>query len=185
MALHEWLWILSQPALAWLKVRYYAEVLVCSRTFNMRKYVSLSLPLYGYLLVVVEFSYCDGWGRELAEVPWQVPGSRFVTLILYLAWWRSLVQLADQCVRLQLCVPVVASRRLGYVRAKSCFGLEILNSVLVILNSVLVIALRRTGHLSSWHFSDTSFEPMWGIGEWGRGWLLPVNFEFVCYVESD
>jgi hypothetical protein len=73
---------------------------------------------------------------------------------------------------------VVASRRLGYVRAKSCFGL-------VNLNSVLVLVLRHTGRLSSWHFSDTSFDTMWGIGEWGRGWLLPVNFEFVCYVESD
>jgi hypothetical protein len=67
---------------------------------------------------------------------------------------------------------------IGYVKTKSCFGLEI-------LNSVLVIVFRHTGRLSPWHFSDTSFEPMWGIGEWGRGWLLPVNFGLVCYVESD
>jgi hypothetical protein len=36
--------VLSQPALAWLKVRYYEEVVVCSRTFDVRKYLSLSLP---------------------------------------------------------------------------------------------------------------------------------------------
>jgi hypothetical protein len=36
--------MVSQPALAWLKVRYYAEVLVCSRTFDGRKYLSLFLP---------------------------------------------------------------------------------------------------------------------------------------------
>jgi hypothetical protein len=59
---------LSQPALAWLKVRYYAEVLVCSRTFGMGKYPSLSLPLYGYLLVIGGISYSGRRGRELAEV---------------------------------------------------------------------------------------------------------------------
>jgi hypothetical protein len=31
--------MMSQPALAWLKVRYYAEVLVCLRTFNGSKYL--------------------------------------------------------------------------------------------------------------------------------------------------
>jgi hypothetical protein len=36
---------MSQPALAWPKVRYYVEVLVCSRTFDVRKYLSLSLWL--------------------------------------------------------------------------------------------------------------------------------------------
>jgi hypothetical protein len=65
-----------------------------------------------------------------------------------------------------------SKRALGYVRTKSCFGLEI-------LNSVSVFVLRHTGRLFSWHFSDTSFEPMWGIGECGRGWLLHVNFGLV------
>jgi hypothetical protein len=122
-------YLVSQPALAWLKVRYYAEVLVCSRTFDGRKYLSLSLPYMAISLWLAKFCIVEGGGRELAEVSWQVPRSRFASLILYFAWWRSLFRLADWCGRLQLRVPVGASRRLGYVRAKSCFGLVILNSV--------------------------------------------------------
>jgi hypothetical protein len=70
-------YVLSQPALAWLKIRYYAEVPVFSRTFDVRKYLSLSLPLYGYLLVVGEFSYCDGRGGNWPGFPGKFPGHAF------------------------------------------------------------------------------------------------------------
>jgi hypothetical protein len=51
---------LSQPALAWLKVRYYAEVLVCSRTFDVEKYLSLSFPNMAICWLLVGFRIVEG-----------------------------------------------------------------------------------------------------------------------------
>jgi hypothetical protein len=59
---------LSQMALAWLKVHYYAEILVCSRTFDVEKNFSLSFPYMAICWLLVEFRIVEGGERELAEV---------------------------------------------------------------------------------------------------------------------
>jgi hypothetical protein len=66
--------ILSQPALAWLKVRYYAEVLVCSRTFDGRKYLSLSFRYMAICWLLVDFRIMDGGGGNWPRFPGDFSG---------------------------------------------------------------------------------------------------------------
>ena len=59
----------------------------------------------------------------------------------------------------------------GYLRTKSTFGLEI-------LNSVMTVVLRHTGRLFSWHFSAVSLKSMRGIVERGEAgdFLLDLSW---------
>jgi hypothetical protein len=65
---------LSQPALAWLKVRYYAEVLGRSRTFDVEKYLSLSFPYMAICWLLVEFRIVEGGGENWPRFPGKFPG---------------------------------------------------------------------------------------------------------------
>ena len=63
----------------------------------------------------------------------------------------------------------------GYLRTKSTFGLEI-------LNSVMTVVLRHTGRLFSWHFSAVSLKSMRGIVERGEAgdFLLDLSWYVEC-----
>jgi hypothetical protein len=66
--------ILIQPALAWLKVRYYAEVLVCSRTFDVEKYLLLSFPYMAIFWLLAGFRIVDGGGGTWPRFPIEFSG---------------------------------------------------------------------------------------------------------------
>ena len=82
----------------------------------------------------------------------------------------TLVRLASRGGRSQHGVPVEQPD--DWVRrTKSIFGLEI-------LNTVLIVVVLHTGRQFSLHFSAVSFKPMRGFGEQGGG-SLATSFKFV------
>jgi hypothetical protein len=115
--------IVSQPALAWLKVRYYSEVLVCSRTFDVEKHLSLSFPYMTICWLLVEFRIMEGGGGNWPRFPTDFSGHVLENLFLVFAWWRSLVRLADRCGRLQLRVPVGGKQTSWVCTGKRLFWL--------------------------------------------------------------
>jgi hypothetical protein len=111
------------------------------------------LSLYGYLLVIGEISYNGRQGRELAEVSWRLLGSRFVDSVSGFRLVRIVGSVGRPVWKTATSNPRMGKQTPWVCTGKNCFGL-------LILNSVLMIVLQHTGRLSSWHLSHTSFEPM-------------------------